>query len=230
MPDPERARADTRDIRTVLFDLDGTLIDSEELILASYRHTMQVHLGESPGDEAWLATMGTPLAAQLRDFARDEAQAEEMLATYLAHNRRVHDELICPFPGVRETLAWIREAGYRLGVVTSKLSEGALAGLKSCELPHEWFDAVVTASDPIPHKPDPAPVKLALERLGEERPERAIFVGDTVWDLRAGRAAGTVTAAALWGPFPRSELEAEDPDFVLDRMEDVRRLLENGRL
>ncbi len=213
-------------IRSVLFDLDGTLVDSERLILASYRHTMREHLGEAPPDEAWLATMGTPLVAQLRDFAPDEAEAHAMLATYLAHNRRVHDELIRGFPGVAETLAWLRERGYALGVVTSKLSEGALRGMRSCGILREWFEGIVTASDPVPHKPDPAPVRLALERVGEPDPSRALFVGDSVWDLRAGRAAGTVTAAALWGPFPRDRLAAEEPDHFLERIEDVRRLLE----
>lgn len=213
-------------IRTVLFDLDGTLIDSEKLILESFRHTMRRHRGEVPPDDAWRATMGTPLAAQLRDFARDEAEAAAMLKTYLEHNDQVHDELVRSFAGVRETLAWLGGSGYRLGLVTSKLREGAIAGLRSCGLPLEWFQGVVTASDPVPHKPDPGPVLLALDRTGEPFPERALFVGDTVWDLRAGRRAGTRTAAALWGPFSRTELEGEEPDYQLERIEDLRTLLD----
>lgn len=212
-------------IRTILFDLDGTLIDSLELILASYRHTMATHLGSVPPDRAWMRTMGTPLAAQLRDFARDEAEAEAMLATYLAHNARVHDRLVRSFRGVEETLTWLRLRGARLGVVTSKLRDGAERGLRACGLERGWFDVVVTASDPVPHKPDPAPVRLALERL-EEAPSRAVLVGDSVWDLRAGRAAGTGTAAALWGPFGREQLEAEGPDYLLERIDEVRALVD----
>lgn len=204
----------------MLFDLDGTLIDSRELILASYRHTMETHLGSAPPDSAWLVTMGTPLTAQLREFARGAAEAEAMLTTYLEHNARVHDELLCAFEGVPETLGRLRERGCRLGVVSSKRLDGVRRGLRSCGIPEEWFGALVTADDPVPHKPDPAPVLLALERLGETS-DGALFLGDTVWDLRAGRAAGAVTAAALWGPVARPELEAESPDHLLERVEDV---------
>lgn len=210
--------------RAVLFDLDGTLIDSLDLIIASYRHTMEAHLGAVPPDDAWLRTMGTPLTAQLRDFARSREQAEAMLATYREHNARVHDEMVRSFRGVGETLGWLRRRRVRLGVVTSKLRDSAERGLRACGLDPAWFDALVTASDPIPHKPDPAPVLLALERIGE-RARRTVFVGDSVWDLRAGRAAGTDTAAALWGPFGREILAAEEPDHLLERVEQIRDLV-----
>lgn len=213
-------------VRTVLFDLDGTLVDSLELILESFRHTMEVHLGEAPPDEAWLATMGTPLVAQLRDFAESEAQAEAMLATYVEHNAEVHETLIRPFEGVRETLVELRRREIRIGIVTSKMAAGTRRALASCDLPEEWFDVLVTADDPVPHKPDPAPVRLALERTGAAARASA-YVGDSVWDLRAGRAAGTRTAAALWGPFSALELAAERPDVELDRIEEILRLLED---
>lgn len=214
-------------VRTVLFDLDGTLIDSRELILSSFRHTMRSHLGRVPPDSAWLETMGTPLLAQLRDFAGDGDDVQAMMETYLEHNARVHDRLVCSFEGARATVDRLRERGYRVGLVTSKLRDSARRGLAACDLPVDWFEAVVTASDPVPHKPDPAPVRLALERM-EEAPDRAIFVGDTVWDLRAGRAAGVFTAAALWGSFDRGALEAEDPDFVFESPEELPALLDGG--
>ncbi|MFQ5678593.1 MAG: HAD family hydrolase [Gemmatimonadota bacterium] len=212
-------------VRTLLFDLDGTLIDSEGLILASYRHTMRRHRGVAPPDSEWLATLGTPLAIQLRQFAESESEAEAMLATYREHNERVHDALIREFPGVRQTLQWLHANGYRLGIVTSKLGDTVLRGLRACGLPREWFAALVTASDPVASKPDPAPVRLALRQLGGEPSGRTLFVGDSVWDLRAGRAAGTFTAAALWGPFSRETLAAERPDCFLRRMEELPTLL-----
>lgn len=218
-------REDGSDYRTVLFDLDGTLIDSEGLILASFRHTMREHLGEVPPDREWLDGMGTPLVVQMERFARDEEQARAMVETYLAHNEEAHEALLRRFPGVLDTLAWLRERDLRLGIVTSKLREGTVQGMALCGIEPAWFDAVVTASEPVEPKPDPAPVRLALERAGETEPARALFIGDTVWDLRAGRAAGTATAAALWGPFPRRVLEAEEPDHLLARVEDVRDLL-----
>lgn len=215
------AAGNTAAIRTLLFDLDGTLIDSQTLILASYRHTMRCHLGQTPADSAWLATMGTPLVSQLKHFARDDEEAKAMLATYREHNATVHDELIREFEGVHGTLQWLHGRGYRLGIVTSKLRDAVVRGLRACSLPEPWFEVLVTASDDVAHKPDAAPVLLALERM-EEEASRALFVGDSVWDLRAGRAAGTMTAAALWGPFGRSVLAEEYPDYLLERIEDLK--------
>lgn len=202
-------------VGTVLLDLDGTLVDSEELILTSYRHTLRTHRGDIPPDEAWLDTMGTPLRTQLRDFARDEEEVDAMVETYLSHNRRVHDDLIRPFPGARETVSSLREAGFRLGIVTSKRRDSALSGLAACDYPLDWFGSLVTATDLDRHKPHPAPVLRALEELGEE-PGRALFVGDSIHDLRAGRSAGTRTAAALWGPYDRQRLAPGEPDLWLE--------------
>lgn len=212
--------------RTLLFDLDGTLIDSEELILESYRHTMRVHLGESPPDAAWLATMGQPLEAQLLDFARDAVEASAMLATYLEHNAAIHDRLLRPFPGVREYVWGLHVRGYRLGIVTSKRRANALRGLEACGFELRWFEAVVTASDVERFKPEPEPVLRALEEAGEPEPGRALFVGDSVHDLRAGRAAGTRTGAALWGPYPREALAPAEPDHWLERIAELEALLE----
>jgi len=204
----------------VLFDLDGTLVDSADLILASYRHTMREHFGEVPPDDAWLASLGTPLRSQFRMFADTDEEVKALIATYLEFNLRMHEELIRPFDGMREALAGLREAGSRLGIVTSKARRGTAASLAACDLPADWFEVTVTSDEPIPHKPDPAPVRLALERLAAG-PEGASFVGDSVWDLRAGRAAGVCTVAALWGPFSEDELIGERPDVMLDAPADL---------
>lgn len=209
-----------RELGTVLLDLDGTLIDSEQLILASYRHALRAHHGHAPPDEAWLETMGQPLEAQLRDFAEDEAEVEAMLETYLEHNDQVHDRMLRRFPGVREAVATLRERGLRLGIVTSKRRDKTLRGLEACGYPLDWFGSVVTASDLEAHKPDPAPVEKALAEL-EEEPSRALFVGDSIHDLRAGRAAGVRTAAALWGPYDRERLGPGDPDLWLETPEEL---------
>lgn len=204
----------------MLFDLDGTLVDSAELILESYRYTMRVHFGEVPPDEVWLRSLGTPLSAQFRAFADTDEGVQALVETYVEHNLREHARLIRPFPGVRETLAEMRGRGVRLAIVTSKAARGTARSLEACDLPADWFEVVVTADEPVAHKPDPAPVRLALERLGVEPPE-ASFVGDSVWDIRAGRAAGVRTIAALWGPFSEDELAPERPHFMVDRPSDL---------
>jgi pyrophosphatase PpaX len=207
--------------RGVLFDLDGTLADTVELILRSYRHTMAVHLGETQPDERWIRTMGTPLRDQLRDFARSDAEAEAMLETYTSFQRGVHDEMVRPFPGALEVVAELRRRGSRVAVVTSKRGAVARRTLEVCRLWSE-VEVVVTAEQVTRGKPDPEPVLRALGELGLERhPGEVLLVGDAPYDLRAGRSAGTRTAGALWGAFPRPALEAERPDYFLEQLSEV---------
>jgi pyrophosphatase PpaX len=205
----------------VFFDLDGTLADTVGLILMSYRHTMRTHLGEALPDERWLATLGTPLREQLEDFARSEAEAAAMLETYTTYQRGVHDEMVRPFPGASEVLTALRARGSRVAVVTSKREEVARRTLEVCEL----FDDVelLVCCDHVQRgKPDPEAVHYAISALGlDDSPSNVLFVGDSPFDLRAGRAAGTRTAAAPWGAFAREALEAERPDYFLEELTDV---------
>ncbi|MEQ1855052.1 MAG: HAD-IA family hydrolase [Longimicrobiales bacterium] len=211
----------TRGWSGVFFDLDGTLADTVELILMSYRHTMRAHLGEAPPDARWLATLGTPLRDQLGDFARDEDEAAAMLATYTEFQRRIHDEMVKPFPGAVELLDTLRSRGSKLAVVTSKRGQVARRTLEVCGLA-DAIDFVVSAEDVRRGKPDPEAVHVALEALGLATMAREVlFVGDSPFDLRAGRAAGTRTAAAPWGAFDRAALEVEAPDYVLRGLGDV---------
>lgn len=203
----------THRYRGVLFDLDGTLVDTLALILSSYRHTMEQHLGRVPPDEVWLSTMGRPLRVQLQDFAETPAQLEAMMATYLAHNEDHQERMIRPFPGMREAVSTLSDAGYRLGVVTSKIREHAQRELDSCGLAR-YFDGLVSASDVDEPKPDPEPVRRGLTLI-ELDPGETLLVGDSLYDLQAGRAAGTATAAALWGPFDRQRLAPGNPDYWL---------------
>ncbi len=200
--------------RGILFDLDGTLVDSLELILASFRHTMATHLGRVPPDDEWKKTMGTPLREQLKAFSDDPALREAMFQTYIEHNQAHHERLIRPFPGLGDAVTAVHRAGYRLGVVTSKIREHALRELRSLDL-DGLFDGLVSASDVQRPKPDPQPVVLGLQSL-ELEPDAALLVGDSLYDLQSGRAAGVDTAAALWGPFERSQLEPGAPDYWLE--------------
>jgi pyrophosphatase PpaX len=197
---------------TYLFDLDGTLLDSVELILASYRHTALAHRGEAPDDAVWLAGLGTPLRTQLRHLSDDPAEIEAMTATYREHNLANHDRMVRPYDGVVHAVRGLTSRG-TLGLVTSKLRQGALRGLRVADL-EEAFSVVIGADDVDRHKPDPAPVLAAIERLGAD-PSTTVFIGDSPHDMAAGRAAGVRTAAALWGPFPRETLEPHRPDYWL---------------
>lgn len=210
--------------RAVLFDLDGTLADTVELILRCYRHTMERHLGEAPPDGRWLATIGTPLDVQLREFARGEEEARAMLETYVARQRELHDEMVRPFPGSLEVVEALADRSVPRAVVTSKRRGMALRTLEICGL-GPAFPVLVAADDVREPKPHPEPVRAALSGLGVEPGPEVLFVGDSPWDVRAGRGAGVRTAGALWGPYARADLEEAGPDFLLAEVREVLGLL-----
>jgi pyrophosphatase PpaX len=205
-------------VRAVLFDLDGTLVDTTELILASCAHTFERHLGMTPSREAVIATFGRSLPEVLWEMAYEaglpdpDVVAAAMLATYREHNDTVHDELIRPFEGIEPMLALLRASGRRLGLVTSKREGAARRGLARYGL-ERFFDVLVFHDDTSRHKPHPDPLLAAAGRSGVAPAETA-YVGDSVHDIVAGRAAGMLTVAALWGPFPRAELDAAGPSLV----------------
>lgn len=212
----------------VFFDLDGTLADTVELILRSYRHTMATHLGEVLPDERWIYGMGTPLRTQLREFARSEEEAGAMLETYTVFQRGVHDESVRPFPGARDVLTALRAGGARIAVVTSKRGEVARRTMEVCGL-WDVVDLLISADDVERGKPDPEPVVRALAALElDAQARQVLFVGDSPHDLRAGRAAGTRTAAVSWGPFDRSLLDAERPDYFLESLSELLALAPGG--
>jgi pyrophosphatase PpaX len=204
---------------TFLFDLDGTLIDSVELILRSYRHTLRTHRGMVPPDELWLRGLGTPIRVQLRQWTEDPAEIEAMAATYSVYNLEHHDALVRPYDGIVTAVRSLRDEGKRLGLVTSKVRSGATRGLKVAGL-DQSFDVIVGADDVRNPKPHPEPVLMAIHQLGVE-PGDAVFIGDSRHDLESGRAAGVKTAAALWGPFDRAHLADLEPDYWLEHPSEI---------
>lgn len=208
----------------VLFDLDGTLADTVDLILSCYRHTMRTHLGAPRPDDEWLESIGRPLPLQLRRFARSESEASAMLRTYVEYQREVHDRMTHPFPGVGELLDGLDARGVRAGLVTSKARGVAVRTMARCGIGGR-FATEVFADDVSAGKPDPEPVLLAVTRLGDTDPARVLFVGDSPHDMAAGRAAGVRTGAALWGPCRRDAIDAQRPDYAFADVPALQRFL-----
>jgi pyrophosphatase PpaX len=211
-------------LTTFLFDLDGTIIDSIELILRSYRHTMAHHRGNEPlpPDDMWIAGLGTPLWAQFGQITEDKEEIERMVQTYRTYNLTHHDALVKPYEGIVEEIRRLRAHRKRLGLVTSKLRDGAMRGLRVSGL-DEAFDVVIGCDDVTHSKPHPEPVLKAVDALGGT-PAATVFVGDSRHDMESGRAAGVKTAAVLWGPFDRAHLEDLSPDYWLEKPADLREL------
>ncbi len=214
-------------LTTVLFDLDGTLIDSVRLILDSYHHTLARHGQDPRTDDFWLAGLGTPLRVQFKLWAENPEQLEAMIGTYREYNLAHHDSRVTAYPGVVEMVRSIRAAGYRTGLVTSKNKPGALRGLRLVGL-EDMMELVIGADDVVNPKPHPEPVEVALRQLGEAAAS-ALYVGDSIHDMESGRAAGVKTAAVLWGPFGREHLEGSAPDYWLEKPRDLTTLLTANR-
>jgi pyrophosphatase PpaX len=207
----------------VLFDLDGTLIDSIDLIVNSARHAFEKCGQAMPTREQWIADLGLPLRAMFGRFIGDESKMEALVAGYREYQLANHDRLVRPYEEVTSTLEALHGRGYELAVVTSKSEPLAKRGLAHVGL-EGFFDVIVGLESCTRHKPDPEPVRTALDRLGIE-PEAAAFVGDSPHDMVAGRAAGVTTVAALWGPFSRAQLAGSEPDHYIERMGELLRVV-----
>ena len=206
-------------IRAILFDLDGTLIDSITLIINSALYAFEKCGHPAPRAEEWLADLGLPLRAMFGRFITDEAKIAELVAGYREYQLEHHDRLVRPYEEVAATLEALHARGHGLAVVTSKAEPLAHRGLAHVGL-DGFFDVVVGLESCTRHKPDPEPVRIALDRLGV-RPEDAAFVGDSPHDMAAGRAAGVTTIAALWGPFGRGQLAASEPDYYIESVGEI---------
>lgn len=207
-------------IKAVLFDLDGTLLDSIDGILSSFGHVLKRHVPhKNYTRQELIMTIGEPLAVQMRSFAdQDEAMALRMVDDYRVHNLALLPNIPL-YPEVHETILALRARGFKTGLVTSKGRDSASISLDGHGL-RPLFDLVMTADDTSKHKPDPMPLVVAAQRLGLE-PSAMVYVGDSVHDLRCAQAAGSVDIAALWGPFLREDLAALQPQYMIESLPEL---------
>jgi len=194
----------------VLFDLDGTLVDSGPIILASMQHAARTVLGrEIPADELGTTIGGQGIVAQMQ--ALDADHADELLEVYKEHNDGLHETLEA-FDELLALLPRLKAEGRKLGIVTAKRHRTVALALDRFPALEDEFDVVVAHEDTDRHKPDPDPVLVAVERLGGE-PSQAAYVGDSPFDIRAAKAAGAFAVAVGWGGIhPDERLLAEEPD------------------
>ena len=207
----------------VLFDLDGTLVDSIALLLASMRHTFHGRTRQ-PSDAEWIEGIGTPLPKQLTPYVESDEDRERLVNRYRTFQMENHDKLMARYEGVIDTLALLYQRGHPMAIVTSKGNAMMERGLKFIGA-DDYIEVAIGYDSVHIHKPDPYPVKTALEKL-EYRAEEAVFVGDSPHDINSGNAAGVITIAALWGFFTRSQLEPHKPTYFLDDIKHLPPLLD----
>lgn len=203
-------------IDTLLFDFDGTIMDTNNVILQSWQHTFMQLTGQ-PGDESViLSTFGEPLQITMKQFfGGDEEDVARNVEIYRSYQKDRFLDLISLFPGVYEMLEEVRASGMKTALVTSRLKSSTMRGVEKFDLA-KFFDIIITADDVKAHKPDPQPILTALERLGS-RPENAVMIGDTKLDLLCARNAGTDSVLVGWSMALSGEDIPEEyrPDYRL---------------
>jgi pyrophosphatase PpaX len=210
--------------QAVLFDLDGTLIDTASLIYASYRHAVHAILGYVPTDEQIHATMGETLFVGMQRFS--VAQAVELTRVYREYNIAHHHEYVTSFPGAAATLRQLRLTGHKLGIVTSKRRDVAMLGLQQTRLAG-YFDAIIAEDDAPVHKPHPYPIWRACKYLGVTAYD-SIYVGDSAADMMAGKAAGCTVAGVEWSKLTVDELKLSGAHCILRTLQDLLRMEESA--
>jgi pyrophosphatase PpaX len=214
-----------RPLRVVLFDLDGTLIDSTDLIVESYAHTYRAH-GRVMTNEQIVGELGLPLNDTLaRYFHGDDLKAAT--ATYLEFNLARHDDSVRNMAGVVDLVHRLRAVGLRLAVVTSKLRDTARRGLALCRL-DGMFEHLVAKEDTRRHKPDCEPLLYALALLQSDAEETA-YVGDSPLDVEAADGAGVRSIAALWRPITEDAFGGREPDAFAQTPAEAADILEAWR-
>jgi pyrophosphatase PpaX len=201
-------------LAAALFDFDGTLVDTTEMIFQSMRHaTSSVLCRDNFSREELLANVGQPLPRQMEIL--DAEKAELLLEAYRAHHEEHHDALIAEFPGVDEALYRLRAAGVRVVVVTSKRRRSVEMALEKFPGLDLVVDLFVTVEDTREHKPHPEPLLKGLELAGDVPREKAVYVGDSPFDVQAAKAAGLTSVAVSWGAFSEDTLREADPDHLV---------------
>lgn len=203
----------------LLFDFDGTLVDSIELILTSARFAFQGHDGRVPTDDEWRAGIGRPLVDAFRDFVDDEEEVTRLVARYREYQMVHHDKLLQAYDGVVDAIRGFAASNHPMALVTSKSDLLAKRGLEVIGL-DDAIPVVVGCDSCTRHKPHPEPVERALTLLDVTARE-AIFVGDSPHDVASGRAAGVFTVGVTWGAFSADAMRHSGADAVIENIREL---------
>jgi pyrophosphatase PpaX len=206
----------------VLFDLDGTLIDTNRLIIDSFQYTYKTSLGLEVSEQEILKYFGEPLLVTLKRYS--EEKADELFKTYIDYNETRHNDTVTIFEGVQELLEELKKQGYTLALVTSKRRKVAQMGLDLFDI-SKHFDVFVALEDTELHKPNPAPAIKALELLNAN-PQDAIMVGDSVFDIHCAHGAGVKAVLVKWSAAQGFQGDVASADYVVHDTEELLKVIQ----
>lgn len=210
-------------IECVLFDLDGTIVNTNELIISSFMHALKENNLPALTREEIIPHMGTTLQQQMSAFSglQDTSVLE---LSYRSYNYAHHDELIRSFPHVNETMEGLLSRGIKLGIVTTKIRPTTLKALEMFDL-LKYMETIVTVNDVSQAKPHPEPVLTAVANLGVD-PARTLMVGDSAVDIQSAKAAGVHVAEVAWSLKGEEMLRKYNPDYIIHDMKDLYTIVE----
>lgn len=208
-------------IKAILFDLDGTIIDTNELIITSFDYILNNYLGLNIGKDEIIESFGIPLKDVMNHYAKE--RADELVDEYIKYSLHSHDKYIKSYDHVEDGLIKLRNKGLKLAIVTSKRRGTALKGLNCFDL-EKYFDVIITPEDSKRHKPDGEPVIKACEAL-EVKPEETIMVGDSHNDILCGKNAGAKTCLVNYTALDVKKIKAYNPDFTIDKIEELLQII-----
>lgn len=211
-----------RKIDTVLFDFDGTIMDTNSVILMSWQHTFRTLEGCEKEEEVITATFGEPLEVTMGKFFPN-IDVDHAIEVYRSFHHENFTDLIALFPGMKEVVESVKQKGYKTGLVTSRLYRTVMEGLEKYDL-KKYFDVIITPDDTTKHKPDPAPINIALEKLGSKA-ENAVMLGDTTFDILCARNAGVESILVSWSLAlagkTKEDMGDAAPDYIINRPEEL---------
>lgn len=202
-------------IKAVLFDLDGTLINTNELIIESFEHTFEILKNEYPNRDEIISWFGEPLFVTMGKFFDD---VDEAIDVYREFNLKYHDERISLYDNTKEVLNALNKKGYKVAIVTSKNKSTAIRALELLGI-KDYFDVIVTSDDVQNHKPHKEPVLSACDLLSISSNE-ALMVGDSIYDIISGRDAGSKTCGVLYS-FMKDEILKMDADYYIEGLMEI---------
>lgn len=211
-------------IKALLFDFDGTLLNTNDLIIQTFMHVLNERFPGQYSPKDCLKFLGPSLKQTMSDIAPGEEDA--MIAKYRKYNELHHDALVTQYPDVVPTLEQLKAMGLKLAIVSTKRNGMIDRGLSVLGANH-LFDVRIGTDDVKNVKPDPEPVLLALERLGVNK-EEAIMIGDNSHDIEAGHNAGIRAAGVAWAFKGPEYLQQFKPEYMLHHMTDLLDIVKAG--
>ena len=207
-------------ISTIIFDFDGTIMNTNEVIMQSWQHTYMVLEGKERPRNEILKSFGEPLKLSM-EKAFPNKDAEEAMSIYRGYQKNNFDDVVTVFDGIPELIKKLNKEGYKIGIVTSRTRESTIRGLENYEL-EKYILEIVSCEDTLKHKPDPEPMNIVLRRFGT-KPENAIMIGDSRFDIQCAHNAGVKAVMVSWAEAMSLEdmKGSSKPDYILQEANDL---------